>query len=61
MTSCPECLSDNIVETEFQEMDEDGGWSKFKCHNCGCEWQESTEITITVFEHGSSYVKEKEE
>ncbi len=68
MTSCPECCSDNLEELGR----EDGGRqddehfvarTKFKCRNCGCEFEvfERFEVETEILTHGNQAEEEFEE
>lgn len=61
MVACPQCYSSNIAEDESSEpspgQSDDFFWSIYICQDCGCKWEESTKITVTILEDGDSILE----
>ena len=62
MTSCPECSSANLEELgkedgERQDDEHEVTVTKFRCNDCGCEFQkiERWEVETEVTAHGREF------
>ena len=53
MTSCPECQSDDVEDTDEYDGEEEYVVC-YECHECGCEWEHvtRTEVYDNITKHG---------
>ena len=67
MVRCPECGGFNVMERVYYGEDvvynqyESVHVRSYWCEDCGCEWDEVTEVRIEITKHGDKYTGEEVE